>query len=156
MTKETKSKLKKFYPIKISQPKSIKQFFRNIKAFFRYIKHFIQRGMYGVSDWDLGNLDMYLGDMLSNSLIAFAEMTTGCPYKYEKLYGEEESFDKWKNDILHMAGIASEMKKSFMDFADNSDTRPYIDKSKDGELKKQTLEKTFFNWMIENFDNLWD
>ena len=156
MTKETKSTMKNFLLVEISKPKNLKQFFRVVRRFFINIKYFIQRGKYGVSDQDLGNLDMYLGNVLYNSLKAFADITTGCPYKYEELYGEEKSFEKWQNEIYHMADISKEMINSEFNFMDNTDNRPYTDRFKDAELKKQVLERTLFNWMIENFDNLWD
>ena len=156
MKQKTNNKKENFLFTGLYRPENFHQLLWNIKHFFKNIKYFVQRGKHGYAECDLWNFDVYLGDMLYNSLTAFANTVSSCPYEYEKLYGEDKCFEKWKSELLHMAEIAKEMKKDTADFVDKNNGGIYEQNIKEASLKKQVLERTFFEWMIENFDSLWE
>lgn len=147
---------KNFLTSGLYKPKNIHQLINNIKMFFRNIKYFIQRGKYGFSISDLINFDMYLSEMFYGALTDFANISTGCPYKYEELYGEKECFEKWQNEIKQIAKVAREIGNDCYDYIDSNDDRPFKQKYEEAELKKKALKSTFFDWLNENWENLWE
>lgn len=147
---------KNFLTDGLYKPKNIHQLIYNIRKFFRNIKYFIQRGKYGFSISDLINFDMYLSEMFYGALTDFANISTGCPYSYEELYGEEKCFEKWQSEIKQIAKVARELAKDSYNYVDENDTRPFKQKYEEAELKKKALKQTFFGWLDENWENLWE
>lgn len=67
----------------------------NIKQFFANIKYAYQRAKRGYADCDIWNMDIYLGELISNMLVQLAKTHHGVPF------GMEEN--EWCTTIIEMA-----------------------------------------------------
>jgi hypothetical protein len=79
--------------------------------FPKEIKWFIQRGRRGYADCDIWEFHTYLSDVISGGLEKLSKEGIGCPESFYDEKNEDESFQKWKDELSYIA-------KGFSDYKD--------------------------------------
>lgn len=139
--------------------------FFNIKNFFKNIKFAVQRARYGYCKGDLWNLDYYLLVLLRECLYSFADTTHTFPF-------DRGSHEKWQEEVrkaaedFHYSLTESYDNPYFekyfeaMEKGDVADYTTLLGKSRERDEEIARLAKEHrqraFEWVIKNFDNLWD
>lgn len=93
----------------------------NIKQFFRNCKYAWQRATKGYSDWDIWDLDTYYSDLISNSMLQFAdEINSRMTYDEwvekirsiaHKIKASNDYEDKYLEEISSLSDLELERKE---------------------------------------------
>ena len=152
-------------------PWRFRNIFHNIKTFFRNIRRAWQRACYGFCDADVWDLNSYLSVLLRETLYYLSENNHGYPAL--GLYADDEL---WKRDLRRIAEAAHYLmldhcENEYYDkyFEANHSDNSTISESEMMALLKRAQRQDEENqrkvtdarvlvsdWLMENFDDLWD
>ncbi|MBR4240917.1 MAG: hypothetical protein IKR97_01715 [Eubacterium sp.] len=112
----------------------------NIVCFFRNLKHAKQRVVRGFADCDTWDFNSFLRKVFADGLVCFAENEHGYPDKYG-------SYENWEKELKRIADLVRKLDDIYWDW-------DWEWKRADDEYKE--IKDEVFDWLKENFDDLWD
>lgn len=105
--------------------------------FFRAVKYAKQRVVRGYADCDIWDFNVFLGRIVAGGLNALEDEEHGFPERYG-------SAENWENELKRIAGLARKFADEYLDSGDTVDD----------EYKE--IKNEVFDWVKENFEDLWD
>lgn len=120
----------------------LSSWFKNIGLFFRTFKWAWQRATRGFADYDVWDLDHYLGTLTAATLIHLSNHHWGVPYEFQ------ENPDEWTKWLQDTADLIKEAKHTEDDYS-IQDWEIRHNKAKD--LRHQVFER-----LEEHWEDLWD
>ena len=105
----------------------------NIRRFIRNLKYAKQRIIRGYADCDVWDFNVFLGGIISGGLTALAGEGHSFPERYDNA-------GNWKNELIRISSLTAKLSAPEDERPDNY-----------GKIKNEVFE-----WLKENFDDLWD
>lgn len=148
---------------------------RNIRVFFRQFKWAYQRATRGFCDYDYWDLDIYLSELMAQSIKELAEKTHSYP-------GTEEfpTYESWRDYLYKIADLLryslnedmpNEFEEAWLATWENKDiydainnkspeereiTNKYLDKEYENECLKRKAQNEALDMIKHVYNNLWD
>ena len=110
----------------------------NIVCFFRNFKYAKQRVVRGYADCDTWNFASFLRKVFADGLVYLAENSSSYPAGYG-------SYENWEKELRRVADLVRKLDDIYWDWMFKRTEDEYI------EMKNEV-----FDWLRENFDDLWD